>query len=386
LSEQRGQESMAAAAGWFERSGDERGVLRLAAGGRWDVLSAARLDAELRELLPPPGTEIRLDLGGVERLDTAGALVVNRALRRWRGAEVRADVANVEPPLRTLLEQSVPGAAPATEERRPASPLAPVGRLGEGTLTFVAEARGIVAFLGLVSLTLLRVARDPRRLRFTALAAQLQRTGLAAMPIVGLISFLIGVVLAYQGVEQLRLFGAQIYVVDLVGLSVLREVGILLTAIIVAGRSGSAFTAQIGTMQVREEVDAMRTIGLDPIEVLVLPRLVALVVALPLLGFFADVMGLVGAALVSYVAAGIPIGQFFERLPVAVSMGSFWVGIVKAPVFAALIALVGCYQGFRVSGSAEAVGSQTTVSVVHSIFLVIVVDALFSILFTSLGI
>jgi phospholipid/cholesterol/gamma-HCH transport system permease protein len=208
---------------------------------------------------------------------------------------------------------------------------------------------------------------------------------LNALPIVGLLTFLIGVVLAYQGADQLRNFGAEIFTVNLLGLAVLREMGIILTAIIVAGRSGSAFTAQIGTMQVNEEIAALRTLGLDPVELLVLPRVFALIVAMPLLTVYADFMGLLGGALIANWVLGITTVQFLDRLQAAVPVTAFWLGVVKAPVFGALIALVGCRQGLQVRGNAESVGLQTTKAVVISIFLVILVDALFSILFSYLG-
>jgi phospholipid/cholesterol/gamma-HCH transport system permease protein len=214
----------------------------------------------------------------------------------------------------------------------------------------------------------------------------MQKTGLDALPIVGLLSFLIGVVMAYQGADQLQRFGAEIFTVNLVGIAVLRELGILLTAIIVAGRSGSAFTAQIGTMKVNEEVDALRTIGLDPMEVLVLPRILALVLVLPLLTFYADIMGLMGGALMAALTLDITVVQFIERLRVAVTVDTFFVGLVKAPVFAFIIAMVGCFEGLQVTSSAESVGTRTTRSVVEAIFLVIVLDALFSIFFSYIGV
>jgi len=231
-----------------------------------------------------------------------------------------------------------------------------------------------------------RVVLRPSRIRFVPLLVHIEHVGLNALPIVGLLSFLIGVVLAFQGADQLKQFGAEIFTVNLVGVSVLREMGILLTAIIVAGRSGSAFTAQIGTMQVNEEIDAMRAMGLDPIEVLVLPRVLALVIALPLLAMFANLMGLAGGAVMSVIALDISVVQFVERLKSVVPIWAFWVGMIKAPVFGLLIALVGCREGLKVGGSADSVGRQTTKSVVVSIFMVMVADAIFSIFFSFMKI
>ena len=223
------------------------------------------------------------------------------------------------------------------------------------------------------------------RPRWTPLIYHLEAIGFNAVPIVSLISFLIGVVLAYQGATQLRQFGAEIFTVELVAISVLREIGILLTAIIVAGRSGSAFTAQIGSMKLNEEIDAMRTLALDPMEVLVLPRVLALIIALPMLGFIADIMGLFGGALMCWVVLDITPGLYLQRLNEWVPLAHFWVGLIKAPFFALMIGLIGCFEGLQVEGSAESVGRLTTKSVVEAIFMVIVVDAIFSIYFAVIG-
>jgi phospholipid/cholesterol/gamma-HCH transport system permease protein len=226
----------------------------------------------------------------------------------------------------------------------------------------------------------------PGRLRIVATLVQMEKVGLDAMPIVGLLSFLIGVVMAYQGADQLRRFGAEIYTVNLLGIAILRELGVLLSAIIIAGRSGSAFTAQIGTMQVNQEIDALRTLGLDPIEVLVLPRVFGLTLTLPLLVFYADAMGMLGGGIMTWATLGIPAAPFLEQLRGAITNWTLWVGVIKAPFFAVIISMVGCYEGFNVTGSADSVGRLTTQSVVESIFLVIVVDAAFSILFSILKI
>ncbi|MEX2454641.1 MAG: ABC transporter permease, partial [Rhodospirillaceae bacterium] len=257
---------------------------------------------------------------------------------------------------------------------------------GRATAGAVTEAVDLLHFLGLATTTAARSLVRPARIRGIALASHIETAGLRAMPIVGLLAFLIGVVIAYQGADQLRQFGAEIFTVNLLAVSMLREMGILMTAIIIAGRSGSAFTAQIGTMQVNEEVDAMRTIGLDPIEVLVLPRAFALLIVLPLLTVYANLMGLAGGALMSLWVLDISLVQFIERLRSAVPIWAFWVGVIKAPVFGFVIALVGCHEGLKVRGSAESVGRQTTRSVVVSIFLVMVLDAIFSIFFSAAGV
>ena len=355
--------------------------------GRCRIHQANSLDQSLSGVAPRPAMAVRIDLAGVEDLDTAGAWVVHRTLKRLRDEGHNVQLVNGRPALQTLLDLVAANHIPVECEPPGEPPLrAIVAHVGRASIEILHEARNLINFLGLTTLALARGLVMPWRIRWTALFNHMEQSGLNAVPIVGLISFLVGAVLAYQGAVQLRRFGAEIYVVNLIGVSMLREIAILLTAIIVAGRSGSAFTAAIGSMKVREEIDAMRTLGLDPMEILVLPRLIGLVLTLPLLVFFADIMGLAGGAIVSWIGLGISPGQFIERLSDAIPIWSFWIGIIKAPVFAFLIAMVGCYEGFQVEGSAESVGKMTTQSVVEAIFLVIIADAVFSILFSFLGI
>ena len=365
--------------------------LVLRAGGRWLVASADALDRALRQLDGvAAGTRLRIDLAGVERLDTVGAWLVLRTRRELEARGIVTSLENVDAGFAPLLEQVAKGEPPAPEESRPPglseAILSAVSRIGESTVRALLAGYDLLGFFGLVLVTLLRTLREPARLRSISLVTQMERTGVTALPILGLLSFLIGIVLAYQGADQLRRFGAEIFTVNLLGVGILRELGVLLTAIIVAGRSGSAFTAEIGAMEVHEEIDAMRTLGLDPVEVLVLPRLFGLVLTLPLLAAYADFMSLFGGALMSWVALGIAPPLFVRQLHDAIGEWTFWVGILKAPFFAATIALVGCHAGFTVSRSAESVGRLTTLSVVRSIFLVIIIDAAFSILYSRLGI
>lgn len=243
-----------------------------------------------------------------------------------------------------------------------------------------------LTFIGLVISRLVRTVFQPKRLRVTALFAQMQQTGYNAVPIIALMGFLIGIVLAFQGAVQLRQFGAEVFVVDLIAVSVLRELGILLTAIIVAGRSGSAYTAAIGSMKVHEEIDAMKTLGLDPIEVLVLPRLIALVLMLPVLGLVANICALFGGAMMSWLELGVSPNMYVTRLRENTDVWHLGVGMIKAPFFAFTIAVVACWQGFQVVGSADSVGEKTRSSVVQGIFLVIVLDALFSVFSSEIGI
>lgn len=257
-------------------------------------------------------------------------------------------------------------------------------RMGQATYGWGEQLLALLAFVGESAMALANCIAHPTRVRWRSIAFNLRSAGWDALPIVGLLSFLLGVVIAYQGAAQLRQYGANIFVADLVGLSMLREFAPLMTAIIVAGRSGSAYAAQIGTMAVTEEIDAMRTIGIAPLELLVLPKLIALVIALPLLTVFADVMGVAGGMLMARTQLGVGFEEFLDRLGKAVSVTSYMVGLAKAPVFALIVVVVGCYQGFRTKGGADSVGRQTTRSVVQSIFMVIVADALFSVVFSML--
>jgi phospholipid/cholesterol/gamma-HCH transport system permease protein len=261
-----------------------------------------------------------------------------------------------------------------------------VTALGAAVHARAGEVAGAVSFLGRVIAGLVRVGFRPRTLRLTALVHHMEAAGLAAVPIVALMGFLIGVVLAFQGAVQLAQFGAEIFVVELIAISVLRELGILLTAIIVAGRSGAAFTAALGSMKMREEVDAIRTLGLDPVEVLVVPRVLALLIVLPLLGFVASLMGLLGGGLMAWVELGVDPAVFRARLGETVAASHALVGLVKAPVFALVIGVTGCHMGLRVGGDAESLGRLTSASVVAAIFLVIVADAVFSVAFALMGV
>lgn len=363
----------------------EGDCLTIRAGGRWTSEGAAALDGRLHAVDPQGYRRVRFDLGAVEALDTVGAWLLNRTGEELRGRGFDVELTNVPGSIAPLIERVGETGAPAPPaQRHPPKLVQVLARVGAGTIGAVRFGYDLLGFFGLVVLRLGLVAAQPWRLRLTSTVRHLEETGLNALPIVGLISLLVGLVLAYQSVDQLRAFGAEIFMVNLVGVATLREMGILLTAIVVAGRSGSAFTAEIGTMKVNEEVDALSTLGLDAVEVLVLPRLIALVITLPLLTFFSDIMALLGGAIGGFLLIDLTLPQFLEQLSTAVTPTMFWVGMVKAPVFAFVIAMVGCFEGLRVTGSAESVGRLTTKSVVESIFLVIVLDALFSILFSVL--
>src|SRR6187200_1578238 len=263
--------------------------------------------------------------------------------------------------------------------------LARLEQTGRGAFDAVGEATIVLQMLGATGLALFGVMRRPRSLRLTSLVYQTWRIGWQAIPIMMLITFLIGAIIAQQGIFHFRKFGAESYVVDMVGILVLREIGVLIVAIMVAGRSGSACTAELGSMKMREEIDALSTMGLDPVEVLILPRIIALVVALPILAFLGSMTALYGGGLVAWFYGGMSPAIFLARLHEAVSVTHFEVGIIKAPFMALVIGIVACSEGLRVKGSAESLGKQTTTSVVKSIFLVIVLDGLFAVFFASIG-
>ena len=271
-----------------------------------------------------------------------------------------------------------------TSANASSTPPGALERIGRSAIATCGQGAALLAFVGEAALVLASCVAHPKRLRWRPILYNIRSAGFDALPIVGLLSFLLGIVVAYQAADQLRRFGANIFVADLVGLSMLREFAPLMTAIIIAGRSGSAYAAQIGTMAVTEEIDAMRTIGILPMELLVLPKIIALAIALPLLTVFADLLGVFGGMVMAQAQLGVGFGDFLERFTKAVSTTTFLLGVGKAPVFAAIIAVVGCFQGFRTEGGADSVGRQTTRSVVQSIFLVIVADALFSIAFSVL--
>jgi phospholipid/cholesterol/gamma-HCH transport system permease protein len=381
---------MADTPGWLETSLDGD-CATIVAGGCWTFDSAASLDASLMGL--PSGAEggagrVEIDMAGIEAFDTSGAWLLRRTQEAFEAGGATVTISGVADSYQPLFQLVVEAEKEHPEvERDFVNPaVAALNRLGAMVFDAGREGGQLLNFLGLTIVTMGRAIVSPRRFRVTALVNQVEQTGFNALPIVGLLLFLIGVVLAYQGADLTRQFGAEILTVDGLAISVLRELGVLITAILVAGRSGSAFTAQIGTMKVNEEIAAMQTFGLDPMEVLVLPRVCALLITLPLLTFFADVAALVGGGVMAVNSLDITLVQFVRRLHDAASLNQFLVGMVKAPVFAFIIALVGCYEGLSVGGSAESIGQMTTKAVVESIFLVIVADAAFSIIFSTLGI
>lgn len=357
-------------------------VLRCA--GSWTLQGIPSLERRLKQLPWPDSGQIRFDASAITAMDTAGAWLLFRTMSRFETGQFTLSKqgfrAEHEALLHLVRAQAIDTSLLGTPSRSFPE------RVGRLVWFHLDQLLGILAFLGESSAALLRCIAQPSRFRWRAILYNMQLAGFNALPIVGMLAFLTGVVVSYQGAVQLARYGANIYVADLVGFSMLREMAPLLTAIIVAGRSGSAYAAQIGTMKVTEEIDALRTIGVPPMELLVLPKMLALIVALPLLTVYADMMGVLGGMVMALTQLDVSFTDFLDRFGDAIDLKTFLVGLGKAPVFAGIIALVGCFQGFRVSGSADSVGAQTTLSVVQAIFLVIVVDALFSVVFSWLKI
>jgi phospholipid/cholesterol/gamma-HCH transport system permease protein len=373
--------------GWLRIDRQPR-LAKLAVGGHWTIGDAARLDPELRALDTGEAREVEIDGSAITRLDSAGAWLIVRTKRAIEDSGRRVSrfvMPELYVPLVHDLDQT--HTAPPVHIAEKHTFEARLIRIGKATIHAGKQGLGILGYLGRVTVETGEAIYSPRgNLRVAALVHQVEETGINALPIVGLLSFLIGIVLAYQAIDQLKQFGAETLTVNGLGIIILREMGVLMTSIIVAGRSGSAFTAQIGTMRVNEEIDAMQTMGLNTVDALVLPRMLGLVIALPLLTLYADIMGMVGGAIMCDFDLGMTIPVFLRQLQGAINVNTLMVGLIKAPVFAFIISLVGCYEGFQVERNAASVGMLTTRSVVESIFLVIVFDAGFSILFSVLGI
>ncbi|GGC35233.1 ABC transporter inner membrane subunit [Novosphingobium marinum] len=350
----------------------------LAIEGPLRVHAIGDLDRRLEQLDHPFN---RVDLSGVTEIDTTGAWLA------WQFAEDHdAEIVGESEQARRLI------AAISSVEDRPYDPPpepGPIKRVAAETGEIVAGwGTGFVAVLGFLGATLSSfgsIIAHPGRMRWKALVRQMQLVGVNSLPIIGLMSFLIGIVIAQQGAVQLAQFGAEIYTINLTGRLSLRELGILMTAIMVAGRSGSAFAAQIGTMNLTEEIDAMRTIGVSPMEALVVPRVLAAMLMMPLLGFYSAVLAIIGGAFISAFALDIPFFTFLSRIQEVVPIHDLWIGLIKGPVFGLIVSLAGCYHGMQVKGNAEEVGLRTTQAVVTAIFTVIVLDAFFAIFFSELG-
>jgi phospholipid/cholesterol/gamma-HCH transport system permease protein len=374
----------------FLRARRDAEQLTLELSGPWRALHFDQIQSELAALSLDGVRQVQIDTRTAE-LDLEGAWLLRELERRADSAGAEVGFTGGTPPVLALLSRCVAGDLPsATREVTALAPTSAVEEavedLGRRTVRGVQDALAALRFVGEVSVALGRGLRQPRRLRPISMYRHIYDSGMTAVPIVALIAFLVAVILAYLGEQELRQFGATIFVVDLVTVGVLRELGGLLTAIILAGRSGSAFAAEIGAMQLNQEVDALRSMGVDPIEVLVVPRVLGLVIALPLLTLVADLIGLAGGGVLCHLLLQMPTAQYLHRVQGAIASTTFWVGIIKAPMFALLIAMAGCFNGMRVRMSSREVGRLTTVAVVQAIFCVILADALFAVLFLRLDI
>lgn len=354
-------------------------------GGSWVLKGISSLELRLATLIWPEAKSLQFNVADIVALDTAGAWLLHRTIRRLEAGGCAVMLQGQKPQHEALLNamkpvELFPDEVSATHQMNW------LGRLGYATWPHVQQLVWMLAFFGESIMVLIRSVANPSRIRWRPILYNLQHAGFNAMPIVGLLAFLMGIVISFQGAGQLQRYGANIFIADLVGLSMLRELAPLMTAIIVAGRSGSAFAAQIGSMKMNEEIDALRTIGIVPMELLVLPKMLALIIALPLLTVFADIMGVLGGMLMAQSQLGVSYADFMDRFDDAIKLSALLVGLGKAPVFAVIIVIVGCFQGFQVGNRSDSVGRQTTISVVQGIFLIIVADALFSVVFSWLNI
>ncbi|WP_456403825.1 MlaE family lipid ABC transporter permease subunit [Thiolapillus sp.] len=367
----------------------EEGRLLVVSSGSWRASTLDRILPSLeRRFLKARKESLRWDLSGISSIDSAGVILLKHYLDllQKQGCKVEVVGASEEQQkLYQMILDYIPG-APSKQERRASFLLRPVARLGESAVAFVDDLRSFLAFIGENFVVLVLLLLQPWKIRYGAIVKNIQEAGVRALPIITLTSFLIGVVIAYQGAVQLQKFGANIFVVDMIAISVTRELAPLITAIVVAGRTGSSYTAQLGVMKITQEIDAMRIMGFEPHRFLVLPRVIAVMIALPLMIFFADIIGIMGGMVVANIHLNISWSEFIHRLQDVLDVKHVWIGIAKGPFFAWLIAIVGCFRGFQVSRNTESIGRYTTISVVNAIFLVIACDALFSVVFTKLGI
>ena len=347
--------------------------------GPWILPNLAELEQHGGLLRGPDTPSVIYDVGEVTAMDTGGALLLHQNIAAVRRTGRHAFLQGLKPEFEQLL-QLIETQWSQSERTVPVRRDGWVERLAQAVQWRRESAVHALAFVGESAVASWRSVARPSSVRWRAVLRMLELDGVRALPITGLLTFLVGVVIAYQGAEQLRKFGTNIFIVDLVGISLLREIAPLIVAILIAGRSGSAYAAEIGTMKVTEELDAVRTLGISPMNLLVIPRVFALVIALPLLTVYADVVGVFGGMLIASGELNVSFAEFLVRFEEAVALRHFLIGLGKAPFFAAIIALVGCYQGLQIRGGVDDVGRHTTISVVQSIFLVIVFDAICSIL------
>ena len=367
-----------------ERLGD---ALTFALGGRWTVDASAAIEARADALVTDSGDarQVVFDLGRITRLDTAGAWLIDRARQTLTAKGVDARLESVRPEFEILLREATYRKVVVPPHRGGSHLIRLVADIGQTVASAGADLYKGVGFLGEVVAAIGKCLANPSQFRATSLVFHMESIALRGAPIIALINFLAGAILAQQGIFQLRRFGATIYVVNLIGILILRDLGVLLTAIMTAGRSGSAITAELGSMKLQEEIDALTVLGLQPTDILIVPRILALMISLPILTFIADMAGLLGGLLVSWAYEGITPLRFLTGLQTAIGFHTFFSGLIKAPFMALVIGLIACVEGLAVAGSAESLGRQVTASVVKSIFMVVVADGLFAMFFAGIG-
>ena len=367
----------------------EGGTVIFKSLGDWTVNS---LQGALKSLAEYASTirkaSIQWDVSGVEKIDSAGVALIFHYCDFLQTRDCSIEITGQKPEFQELYDLLRPMVSGQREEKSSLFSrwLLPLRNLGESVTNFWHDILAFLSFVGENFIALLLTIRYPSSIRFAAIVKNIEEAGVRALPIITLTSFLIGVVIAYQGAVQLQKFGANVFIVDMIGISITRELAPLITAIVVAGRTGSSYTAQLGTMKITEEIDAMRIMGFEPHRFLVLPRIIALMISLPLMIFFADIIGIAGGMIVSNIHLNISYAEFINRLQNVLEIKHVWIGLVKGPFFAWLIAIIGCFRGLQVSRNTESIGRYTTISVVNAIFLVIACDALFSVVLTKLGI
>jgi phospholipid/cholesterol/gamma-HCH transport system permease protein len=350
----------------------------LKAKGEWTLHYVPQIEAELQHL--PSAKKLLWDLSEVKDFDSSGVLLFIEYLKRFQ-KQMQVEVVNYTPSQKEMYDLLREHMVADIPERKQSF----LDEVGEATVETLHDIKDFITFLGHLFATFFYAFTHPRTIRFKETVYHIHQSGFNALVIIAMTSFLVGMVIAYQGAVELAKFGADIFIVDTVGISIVRELGPMITAIVIAGRSGSAYTAEIGAMKITEEIAAMRTMGFDPYNFLVLPRIFALMIALPLLIFFSDIIGILGGMVASEMVTGISYDQFISRLYEVLEVKHYILGMIKGPVFAFVIAAIGCFRGFQVSDNTESIGLHTTASVVNSIFMVIAFDALFSVIYTDLG-
>lgn len=369
---------------------NKNNICQIKCSGEWTLNQVAEVSPRLKQALSQTAqaSEVVLDITSVDVFDSSGAILLLNYADKFKSSGYQVDITGASDEQQNMLAMYRQQLATSTAEaqKKPHSILGKLEHIGQNSINYVLGTAHFFAFLGETFNALVYYIIHPSSIRFRAIFRNIEEAGVRALPIIALTSFLIGVVIAYQSAVQLEKFGASIFIVDMIGIAVTRELSPLITAIVVAGRSGSSYTAQLGVMKITEEIDAMKTMSFDPYRFLVLPRIIALMIAMPLMIFFADLIGIIGGMFIANIQLNMSFSEFASRLQSVLDVKHVWVGIIKGPFFAALIAAVGCYRGFQVSYNTESIGRYTTISVVNAIFLVIACDAVFSVVLTELDI